>query len=189
MPSKKRHKPGFRAKSTRSVRDVGDEDRIFICALCEKGFTRRNTVKDPHFARCVKRNGNPTGLAWDAHPSCWYPGATGPSGTTPCGVTSLNGELEVPVLIIRALVAANLLTPFEHSISPSSNSPILILHYQLPRWRRIKRKIAMGARGLVIQSKRMLSRIPIVDKLYLSLILMLPQLIIATYSSFEVAMG
>ncbi|MCJ1287193.1 hypothetical protein MMC26_006541 [Xylographa opegraphella] len=40
-----------------------------ICPICEKGYTRRETVKN-HFPACVRRNGNPNNVAWDAHPSC-----------------------------------------------------------------------------------------------------------------------
>lgn len=60
----------------------------FICVLCRKGFTRRATVKDPHFASCVKRLGNPKNLAWDAHQSCWLKRSIqepGPSGTVAPG--------------------------------------------------------------------------------------------------------
>lgn len=55
----------------------------YICALCNKGFTRRATVKEPHFASCVAKHGNPNHVVWDAHESCWAkrPGRkVGPSG-------------------------------------------------------------------------------------------------------------
>lgn len=42
----------------------------FICPLCGKGFTRRSTVKDPHFPACVARHGNPNNIQWDADESC-----------------------------------------------------------------------------------------------------------------------
>lgn len=63
----------------------------YICALCNQGFTRKTTVKEPHFASCVKTNGNPNGVAWDDHPSCFSKrsdGSVGPSGTVPAGLSS-----------------------------------------------------------------------------------------------------
>jgi len=63
----------------------------YICALCNQSFTRKTTVKEPHFASCVKTNGNPNGVAWDDHPSCYskFPdGTRGPSGTVPAGLNS-----------------------------------------------------------------------------------------------------
>lgn len=42
----------------------------YICPLCGKGFTRRSTVKDPHFPACVARQGNPSNVPWDADESC-----------------------------------------------------------------------------------------------------------------------
>lgn len=42
----------------------------YICPLCGKGFTRRSTVKDPHFPACVARHGNPNNIQWDADESC-----------------------------------------------------------------------------------------------------------------------
>lgn len=42
----------------------------YICPLCGKGFTRRSTVKDPHFPACVARHGNPNNIQWDADGSC-----------------------------------------------------------------------------------------------------------------------
>lgn len=42
----------------------------FICPLCGKGFTRRSTVKDPHFPACAARHGNPYNIRWDADESC-----------------------------------------------------------------------------------------------------------------------
>lgn len=41
----------------------------FICALCCYEFTRRLSVKS-HFNGCVRKNGNPEHLSWNAHPSC-----------------------------------------------------------------------------------------------------------------------
>lgn len=70
-------------KKTRSV-------GLYTCALCKKGFTRRATVKDPHFPRCVSKNGNPKNLVWDDHPSCWVKlpdGTKGKSGFIPPGVS------------------------------------------------------------------------------------------------------
>lgn len=67
----------------------------YICVLCKKGFTRRATVKDPHFASCVKRLGNPKNLPWDAHQSCWSKRGTqepGPSGTVAPGLKGLSQE-------------------------------------------------------------------------------------------------
>lgn len=52
----------------------------FICSLCGRGFSRRATVKDPHHEKCVKKNGNPYDLPWDAHESCWIPKNGGPVG-------------------------------------------------------------------------------------------------------------
>ena len=43
----------------------------YICPLCNRGFTRRATVKEPHFASCAAKLGNPNHVAWDAHQSCW----------------------------------------------------------------------------------------------------------------------
>ena len=72
------------AKNARK-RDPGGP---YICALCNRGFTRRATVKEPHFASCVARHGNPNQVAWDDHESCWpkkpgrklwLPGAAAPS--------------------------------------------------------------------------------------------------------------
>ena len=63
----------------------------YICALCNQSFTRKTTVKEPHFASCVKVNGNPNGVAWDDHPSCYSKrpdGTMGPSGTVPAGLSS-----------------------------------------------------------------------------------------------------
>lgn len=45
--------------------------RPYVCPLCNKGFTRRATVKEPHFPSCVARHGNPNHVTWDAHQSCW----------------------------------------------------------------------------------------------------------------------
>ena len=61
----------------------------YICALCKKGFTRKSTVKDPHFPSCVRKNGNPDNIAWDDHPSCYMrlaDGSRGPSNTRPAGL-------------------------------------------------------------------------------------------------------
>ncbi|KAL8674329.1 MAG: hypothetical protein Q9168_001258 [Polycauliona sp. 1 TL-2023] len=59
-----------------------------VCGLCHKGFSRRSTVKDPHFSMCVRKTGNPDDLPWDSHPTCWVKrgdGSSGPSGTIPPG--------------------------------------------------------------------------------------------------------
>ena len=48
----------LKSKSTSTVRAP------YICALCNKGFTRKATVKDPHFPSCVGRRGNPDNKAW-----------------------------------------------------------------------------------------------------------------------------
>ena len=67
----------------------------FICPLCNKGFSRRATVKEPHFGTCVARLGNPHRLPWDAHQSCWAkrPGRRpGPSGTAAPGVERILAE-------------------------------------------------------------------------------------------------
>ena len=67
----------------------GKSVALYFCALCKKGFSRRGTVKDPHFARCVAKNGNPNNLVWDEHPSCWMrlpDGTRGKSGFIPPGV-------------------------------------------------------------------------------------------------------
>ena len=50
------------------------------CCLCGLRFTRRETLRYTHFNGCARRRGNPRGLPWDAHPSCWLRGAQGPSG-------------------------------------------------------------------------------------------------------------
>ncbi|KAI4246528.1 MAG: hypothetical protein L6R40_001891 [Gallowayella cf. fulva] len=58
----------------------------FICSICHRGFSRRCTVKDPHFGNCVRKSGNPDNLLWDSHPTCWIrrgDGTRGPSGTFP----------------------------------------------------------------------------------------------------------
>ena len=51
----------------------------YKCILCNKGFSRRATVFDNHFALCVRKNGNPNRYAWDEDPSCWKRNQ-GPSG-------------------------------------------------------------------------------------------------------------
>ena len=66
----------------------------YICALCRRGFTRRATVKDPHFASCVRKHGNPNNVAWDDHPSCYTileDGTKGPSGKIPTGLSGAAG--------------------------------------------------------------------------------------------------
>ncbi|KAL8826227.1 MAG: hypothetical protein Q9191_003938 [Dirinaria sp. TL-2023a] len=71
----------------------------YICALCHQGFTRRTTVKEPHFASCVRKHGNPNGVAWDDHPSCYMErpdGTVGPSGTTPAGLSSATNTKKDP---------------------------------------------------------------------------------------------
>ena len=73
MPREKtlRHKKKPHPRSKKSSKNAGR----FICPICRRGFTRKGTVKDPHFPSCVRRNGNPRGLRWDADPSCWTVGA------------------------------------------------------------------------------------------------------------------
>ena len=46
-----------------------DETRQFICCLCGGRYFKRYDVLDD-FMRCVERNGNPTGMRWNDHPSC-----------------------------------------------------------------------------------------------------------------------
>jgi hypothetical protein len=73
-------------KMGKKTKSVGS----YTCALCKRGFTRRATVKDPHFPRCVAKNGNPKDLVWDEHPSCWVKlpdGTKGKSGFNPPGVS------------------------------------------------------------------------------------------------------
>ncbi|KAL9026943.1 MAG: hypothetical protein Q9196_004461 [Gyalolechia fulgens] len=77
--------PGSR-HSKRPRNGPGASARTFVCGLCNKGFSRRHTVKEPHFLSCVRRKGNPGNLPWDSHPSCWVvhtDGTRGPSGTSP----------------------------------------------------------------------------------------------------------
>ena len=40
----------------------------YHCCLCGRTFSRPHSVKT-HFVRCVERNGNPEGKAWNHHPS------------------------------------------------------------------------------------------------------------------------
>lgn len=75
MPRPKRPRNGPRASA-----------RPFLCGLCNKGFSRRLTVKEPHFQSCVRKNGNPDNQPWDSHPTCWVrrsDGTRGPSGSSP----------------------------------------------------------------------------------------------------------
>ncbi|MCJ1394760.1 hypothetical protein MMC18_007640 [Xylographa bjoerkii] len=77
MAINKKDKGKAKAKSGHKPNPKNDKkpkpqlDRKFICANCGKGYTRRDTIKDPHFPSCVKRNGNPFNVAWNDHPSCW----------------------------------------------------------------------------------------------------------------------
>lgn len=65
---------------------------IHLCMICEKGYSRRSSVKEPHFASCVRKNGNPHNYLWDTHPSCWRLNEDGPSGEIAPG-TDENGQL------------------------------------------------------------------------------------------------
>ncbi|KAL9590050.1 MAG: hypothetical protein Q9203_001154 [Teloschistes exilis] len=66
----------------------------FICGICLKGFSRRLTVKDPHFPSCTRRNGNPYNLAWDSHPSCRVQPKGRPSRAAKAGRLQELQELE-----------------------------------------------------------------------------------------------
>lgn len=91
----------------------GASARPFLCGLCNKGFSRRHTVKEPHFFSCVRRKGNPSNLPWDSHPSCWVvrtDGTRGPSevfevpNNTKAKVRLFNpfvGNCDVPLLVIE----------------------------------------------------------------------------------------
>ena len=61
----------------------------YKCILCKKGFSRRATIFDAHFARCVRKTGNPNKYAWDEHPSCWKRDQ-GPSGVYAPGLDKHN---------------------------------------------------------------------------------------------------
>ncbi|MCJ1482802.1 hypothetical protein MMC06_002968 [Schaereria dolodes] len=41
-----------------------------ICSVCGKTYARYYTVY-VMFAGCVRKHGNPMGVNWDDHPSCW----------------------------------------------------------------------------------------------------------------------
>lgn len=80
--------PPKKAKKTKKARKR-ESGGPYICSLCSKGFTRRTTVKEPHFASCVAKRGNPNRLTWDAHESCWSKrpgGRVGPSGVAAPGM-------------------------------------------------------------------------------------------------------
>ena len=78
---KARAKPGPKPRNPNlPVIPKPKPDRKYICQLCGNGFTRRESVREPHFAACVKAHGNPYNTAWDAHPSCWLKRSKGPSG-------------------------------------------------------------------------------------------------------------
>ncbi|MCJ1471824.1 hypothetical protein MMC13_000465 [Lambiella insularis] len=83
-----KQKPGPRGKH--------HEHPLHICMICNKGYSRRWTLKGTHFARCVRLNGNPNNYQWDTHPSCWHVDregkSTGPSGELADG-TDENGQL------------------------------------------------------------------------------------------------
>lgn len=57
-----------------------------ICSLCDNQFSRPDTIRDRHWAICVKARGNPNNLVWDADKSCWPTGRSGPSGVPAKGV-------------------------------------------------------------------------------------------------------
>ena len=72
-------KKASRQKKKSNLRSkVSKSSNCFVCPICRRGFTRRETVKDPHFPSCVRRYGNPKGLRWDEDPSCWITRAEGP---------------------------------------------------------------------------------------------------------------
>ena len=56
-----------------------------VCCLCHQRYSRRETIKDQHFALCARRHGNPENLPWDYHPSCWKRGKGGPEGSRASG--------------------------------------------------------------------------------------------------------
>ena len=68
----------------------------FRCPICLDVFSRRETVKDGHFIRCVEKRGNPENLPWDQDKSCWYVGANGPSGEAALGTRRARTELGHP---------------------------------------------------------------------------------------------
>ena len=62
----------------------------FICCICNKEFSRRDTIVNTHFSRCVRKYGNPLNLPWDHHPSCRWNGRKGLSGRIPLGYDEAN---------------------------------------------------------------------------------------------------
>lgn len=64
----------------------------FKCGLCGNEFSRASSIKNRHWAICVRRNGNPGSLVWDQDQSCWPKGKSGPSGTLAQGLTEQTGE-------------------------------------------------------------------------------------------------
>ena len=63
----------------------------YKCPICNHSFSRRSTVRDPHFAICVRAHGNPKNLPWDADPSCWHR-SDKPSGSYAHGAERANQE-------------------------------------------------------------------------------------------------
>ena len=62
----------------------------FVCCICNKHFSRRNTIFNVHFSGCVRQHGNPNNLPWDHHPSCRADGRRGLSGRVPLGYDKAN---------------------------------------------------------------------------------------------------
>ena len=79
--------------AARAARNASHEGK-YKCILCGKGFSRRSTVFDPHFAGCVRKNGNPKQYAWDEDPSCWKRN-DGPSGVTAPGLDEFNQPVSI----------------------------------------------------------------------------------------------
>ena len=104
----------------------------YICGLCKKAFSRKQTVMDPHFAACARKNGNPDNLPWDSDPSCWSrrgDGSFAPSGKVPPGVpagsksefSSSPAKHKIPspkvrlcIEFVRICPSENLADSFEH---------------------------------------------------------------------------
>ena len=76
--------------AARNNRRVSGGHGQYKCILCHKGFSRRATIFDNHFAHCVRKTGNPNGYAWDEDPSCWKRNE-GPSGVFAPGL-DLNNQ-------------------------------------------------------------------------------------------------
>ena len=64
----------------------------FICCICNKKFSRRDTIFNSHFSGCVRKHGNPLNLPWDHHPSCRWNGRKGLSGRKPPGCDKANKQ-------------------------------------------------------------------------------------------------